>query len=275
MVVSSLVGLRESMKLFAGPAEAKNAESRERGWPDFARFRCSACHHDLRAAAGAPRRAQIHRRGSAPGRPVAPEWPSVLLQLGIVAAGTARAEAQSKRLNEELTAFRQSLEAARHHSAPRIALFGQRPWPQALIHLLAVDSQIIFDETVARQLLKKLCEIARATPPDYDSARQITAAFSIIYHEVTPEQKRDAVIERAARRPRRSALFGSRARRSGHPPSRSCFWISSRLQPSLTLSIFSRRLKGSQAVSGGGGHGGGSPLRSGMPLILPHASTSA
>jgi len=63
--------------------------------------------------------------------------------------------------------------------------------------LLKIHDRITFDESLARKLLKRLCEMADKTVPDYESARQIAWAFRVIYHEITPKEKRDAVIEQA------------------------------------------------------------------------------
>ncbi len=194
VVIGGLVGLRESMKLFAAEAAANSSGPVGARWPDFARFDCYACHHDLQAADGASWR-QVDRRDRAPGRPLASEWPSVLTQLGIVAAGPERAESQIKRLGQELTAFHQSLAAEPFGTPDRIAR--ARAVAAGADALLTIDNQTLFDENLARRLLKRLCEMANTGVPDYDSARQMAWAFRIIYHELTPEGKRDAVIEQA------------------------------------------------------------------------------
>ena len=77
-MVSGLVAFRESMKLFADQAAAgEQPDTPKALWPDYARYDCTSCHHDIRADNGASWR-QLRRQGRVPGRPPAPEWPLVL-----------------------------------------------------------------------------------------------------------------------------------------------------------------------------------------------------
>src|SRR5262249_38461648 len=78
VVVSGLVSLRASMKLSADQAEANKSEPVGAEWPDFARFDCSSCHHELRAEGGASWR-QVRRGGRSPGRPGPLDWPAILI----------------------------------------------------------------------------------------------------------------------------------------------------------------------------------------------------
>ncbi len=104
VVAGGLVVFRESMRLFAAQASARNPEPS----PDFAQFDCQACHHDLQSAAIEPWR-QTRRHASAQGRPGSPEWPLALVSLAIDVAGPQKAQARAKELNEYLDKFRQSL----------------------------------------------------------------------------------------------------------------------------------------------------------------------
>ena len=72
--------------------------------PDFARFDCYACHHDLQAAEGASWRQRLRTDGS-PGRPMPPEWPLVLVPLGIAATAAETAAAETDQFRRHLAAL--------------------------------------------------------------------------------------------------------------------------------------------------------------------------
>jgi hypothetical protein len=196
VVFNALVDLRESMKLFADEAEANKPEPVGAQWPDFARFDCYACHHELQAQDGASWR-QVRRRDGRPGRPMSPAWPSVLVQLGIEAAGPQQATARQDELKQQLEAFHRSLKS-RPFGDPQSAARDARKvaaWADSLIKGL---SATVFDQALARQLLSRLCKMASDSSLDYDSARQIAWAFRIIYDESLPQGgKPDPVIEQA------------------------------------------------------------------------------
>ena len=193
VLVGGLVAFRESVKLFADQAAAGDQPgASEAPWPDFARYDCTGCHHDLRADNGASWR-QRRRRGGDPGRPGLPEWPLILVRLAIDSPGTHHNETSKAQLQLDLGAFQQSL-MARPFGDPDLARAAARvvrsaePLIQDLNHA-GVDAG------KARRLLFKLCKIARETIPDYDSARQIAWAFKIIYRESVGG--RDPLIEHA------------------------------------------------------------------------------
>jgi hypothetical protein len=183
VVVNGLVAFRESIKLFADQTAA--AQDRPDGsaapWPDFARYDCAACHHDLRADNGASSR-QIRRRGNDPGRPVPSEWPLILVQLAMAAADPKQAAQQEVQLQLGLVAFQRSLRA-KPFGDPELTGPAARNvvhWADSLLQRL---ERTLVDVVKARELLLKLCTIACETIPDYDSARQIAWAFKIIYRE--------------------------------------------------------------------------------------------
>ncbi len=196
LVLSSLVSLRESMKLFADQATADRPEPIGAQWPDFARFDCYACHHELEAKAGASSR-QVRSRDGAPGRPTAPGWPEILIQLGIEAAGQQQAPLQDGLRKERLAALHRSIKARPFGdlqcAVPAALCVAE--WADSLVNSL---KNTIFDAAMARRLLIRLCEMASDPGLDHDSARQIAWAFQIIYHELVLEpRQRDAVIEHA------------------------------------------------------------------------------
>jgi hypothetical protein len=197
VVVSGLVSLRESMRLFADEAAANKPNSVGAGWPDFARFDCYACHHELQARGGASWR-QVRRRDGQPGRPIPPDWPLTLIRLGIEAAGPEHSARLKEQLEQQLDAFHESIMLEPFGNPKRIDPPARAvvSWADALLVSLQAT---VFDRALARRLLDRLCEMAaKSSTPDYDSARQITWAFRIIYAESLPEGVRpDTAIEHA------------------------------------------------------------------------------
>jgi hypothetical protein len=195
VAVGGLVALRESMNLFADEADANRPEPIGAQWPDFARFECYACHHDLQAEEGSSWR-QVRRRKGQAGRPSPPDWPIVLVRLGIGATGPQRSASLESQLEEKLMAF---------HESAKLNVFGEPKSVASAARRVAAcaDSaiqelrQTIFDSAMATRMLQQLCSMTQETVPDYESARQIAWAFRIIYHESVPGGERDPAIERA------------------------------------------------------------------------------
>jgi hypothetical protein len=193
VLAGELVALRESLKLLAQEAAASKPAPIGAAWPDFARFDCYACHHELRADDGASWR-QLRRRDGFPGRPTPPEWPLVLVQLGMDAAGAQTAAAEEDRFRRHLAALNDAILVRPFGEQEPIAKAADElvKWVDSLLERV---SHAIIDDTKARRLLVELGEIALQTIPDYNSARQIAWAFRVIYWESTPEDKRDPKIE--------------------------------------------------------------------------------
>jgi hypothetical protein len=194
VMLGSLVELRESVKLLADQAEANKPEPIGARWPDYARFDCYACHHELESRVGASWR-QIRRQTDFPGRPTAADWPRVLVQLAIEAADPARSSSLKPRFNEILAAFQKNLTARPFGDVSKLipAARDVIQWADSAISSLERTG---FDADKARSLLGRLCEMAGDGRPDYDSARQIAWAFRVIYHESVPKERREPAIER-------------------------------------------------------------------------------
>jgi hypothetical protein len=195
IVIGGLVALRESMKLLADEAMANKPDPVGAQWPDFARFECYACHHDLQAKNGSSWR-QVRRRDGQPGRPTPPDWPLILVRLGVAAMGSQESAIVERQLREKLAGFQESMKGRVFGDPNRVVPAAQKlaAWADSTIRGL---SGRVIDAAIARRLLDQLCHMARETIPDYESARQIAWAFRIIYHESVPEQERDSTIEHA------------------------------------------------------------------------------
>ena len=173
VAVGGLVTFREAMELFAETGSTKG------GMPDFARFDCAACHHDLAVSADSFRQA----RGFAddPGRPPSSSWPLALAYVGIEAGDPDKAEARRKELDEGVAALRKTV-GARPFGDPKPAA------DQAA--KLAAWADAIAREIDARRLgrddaIRLLKAIAASPVPDHASARQLAWAFRAIFDEMT------------------------------------------------------------------------------------------
>jgi hypothetical protein len=220
VVASGIVALREAMRLHAAEAEGRTLlKDLDNPWPDFARFDCYACHHDLKVPSWRQTRGYA---GRAPGRPTAPAWPDVLVQLAITVADPSGTKGR-------LSEYRHALEA--FQSATTLRAFGDRPqsvaaakalaeWADAVSQDLSTlfkdPKQVAVDGPMASRLLHQLARMALDGPVDFDSARQIAWAFTIIYAEtraIDPQAQKDPALD---------ALVGTLLERSHLPlpPSR-------------------------------------------------------
>jgi hypothetical protein len=193
VVLGGLVSLRESMKLIRDQARASGPAPDGTGWPDFARFDCYACHHELPSAGGGSWR-QVRRRDGRPGRPTPPDWPWVLARLGTETAGPNPAAARPDELHALQTSFSRCFQTQPFGNTQQSARAADAivKYADTMIQSL---NQTIIDATKARRMLDQLCQMARDTVPDFESARQIAWAFRVIYREIVPESHRDATIE--------------------------------------------------------------------------------
>ncbi len=194
VAISALVELRESMKLIADQAGADKPITLGAAWPDYARFDCNACHHELQAKDGASWR-QVRHQGGSPGRPSYPDWPLTLARIA-VHADRSQAPGRQEGLDQALGPFRLDLRK-RPLGDPATLVPAARSIAQWADGAVKSLEHTTFDARTARSFLDRLCGLAAQAAPDYDSARQIAWAFQIIYHEITPERERDPAIEKA------------------------------------------------------------------------------
>jgi Cytochrome c554 and c-prime len=181
-IVGAAVALKTSMKLLADEATAaEKAAAPGQEWPDYARFDCWSCHHDLK------RESWRQARGyqGPPGRVPVSEWPLAIVDLGI--ERLAMDDPAALALRSELQRFRQVLRD-QANSRP----FGKKvsiakaakelsDWSDVLIKKLTAAS---YDQAIARKLLRKLVEKAELSTPDYDSARHIAWTIKLLVEEL-------------------------------------------------------------------------------------------
>jgi hypothetical protein len=187
VVASGIVALREAMRLYAAEARADTLVKEPASpWPDFARFDCYACHHDLKVPSWRQERGY---GGRTPGRPPVPPWPEVLVQLGITVADPSGTKGRLSEYQHARDAF---------HAARSARPFGNREpsaaaaqaladWADAVSRdlrgVIEDPTRVALDGPMALRLLHQLCQMALTAPLDYDSARQIAWSFRIIYEE--------------------------------------------------------------------------------------------
>ncbi len=195
VVISGIVTLRESMKLFVSQYGVHGADENARtGWAEFARFDCYACHHELQTSgplAGPSARA---KSGSS-GRPATPYWWRALVGLGVEAANPQAAPQRLAQLESMLGEFHDGVLAQpfgdrRKASAAAAAII---QWIKPILEELEAMTEVtegapgaVIDRKVAVGLLRRLCHMVRETSLDYDSVRQVSWAFQTIYREVVP-----------------------------------------------------------------------------------------
>jgi Cytochrome c554 and c-prime len=192
VAVGGLVAFRESVKLWADQAEASTSELAAE-WPDFARFDCSSCHHDLQAAETPPwRQAQSRGFRASPGRPRATAWSSVLVPIAIEALSkdTESASLQQSQFERALEQFRAAV-TIRPFGDRRAGSFAARKLVSWANHLLEDQTRAVVDQVKARALLAEICARAEESIPDYDTSRQLAWAFRAVYQDVAAMSKPD------------------------------------------------------------------------------------
>ena len=182
MAVGGVVAFREAMNLFVDTAETK-------GVPDFARFDCASCHHDLRISADSFRQKRKYE-SLAPGRPPAAKWPTQLLWLAIEAGDRDRIEARKQELQTGLNALHQAI-SDRPFGTKESVLTAKSlsTWADGLIKEL--DAK----KLTSTEALRMLHEIATMNPPDHASARQLVWGFKAIYDELDPKPANDKELQ--------------------------------------------------------------------------------
>jgi hypothetical protein len=202
VVVSGIVALRDAMRLYAAQAGGNGlVKEPETHWPDFARFDCYACHHDLQL----PSWRQIRGYGGRPpGRPTPPNWPEVLVHLGLLVADPTGAKGLESEYKVKLDAFQQAMSGRPFGDQERSTAAAQAmaDWADGVCRemsgMIEDPKRAVVDGPLALQLLRELCRMAAASPLDFDSARQIALAFRTIYAEtkaVDPKTVPDKAID--------------------------------------------------------------------------------
>ena len=189
VATSGPVLLRMNLTLLADQARANKDDPPGALWPDFARYDCRACHHDLTSNAPAH-----NRTGStAPGRPGESKWASVLTRLGISVLTTSDESAKEQRSRYESLdrEFRQAMTAEPFGNRDHVIAAAEKlaNWADQLIKN---RSHAPVHEEKAWKLIVELCDEFGKPGLDYDSARQAAWAFRAIYYDLPPASPKRA-----------------------------------------------------------------------------------
>jgi hypothetical protein len=185
VAVSGLVTLRESLDLILHQAEQGGSlEEPKTAWPDYARFDCQACHHDLKL----PSWRQARGFQGAPGRPPLPEWPTTLVAISLDIADHDRAPAHFDEFRHRLAAL---------HTALTIQPFGDKARILATTEKLVawLDDRLAelrnkrVDRATALRAREQLSQAGQSAILDYDSARQLYWAYRNIHEELEPKPR--------------------------------------------------------------------------------------
>jgi len=199
VAAGGIVVLREMTALFATQTKAESLLKPVGGpWPDFARYDCYACHHDLRR----PSWRQARGADTPPGRPPAPTWSNTLVRLAIAFANPTLARQRLGQYTAKLKRFHEALGARPFGDRTEAAAAAQdlADWAQTLLPDVrrgtADPRHAGIDREGVLTLLHLLCREASDTW-DYDSARQVAWAFKVLVEEArdfAPQELRDARI---------------------------------------------------------------------------------
>ena len=190
-IVGAAVALRTSMRLVADEAKISGEPPVPGlGWPDYARFDCWSCHHDLK------RDGWRQARGfdGPPGRPPLGEWPMVVVELGI--EELTRTNPGSGALLAELKGHRKAVRDVVYRHP-----FGRRDpvakaagdfaaWSDVLVKRLATAT---YDEAAALRLLRRALARAEELTVDHDAARQIAWTVKILIADAGPSIDRTKI----------------------------------------------------------------------------------
>jgi hypothetical protein len=187
VAVSGLVALSRTMEVFEAEAQAPKAKST---WPEFARFDCYPCHHELKSPGGEVLR-RARTRGV--GRPSAPVWPMALVRVGLDAADPAQFPTRVVELDTRLADFHAALTDRPFGDPEAIAKAARAliEWTEKPLEELSLLASVkqgehrrVLNRTEAFRLLRRVGEIGSTDLQDYESARQLGWAFRIIDHEL-------------------------------------------------------------------------------------------
>jgi hypothetical protein len=184
LLIGAAVSLRHSLEVLV--AQTSNDKEQSSSGADFSVFECYACHHDLKV----PGWRQARGYQGTPGRPLMRDWPLALIDVGI--AYLSKDEpglSDFGRLRANLIA---AFDEPVFGNSEKIKQAAGRleAWLNKFISDL---SEANYDNPKALQdLLRYICRDAGSRLLDYDSARQLAWAFTLIAKDSPPKQANEA-----------------------------------------------------------------------------------
>lgn len=186
LLTGAAVAFRQSVTLADSLARASQVEGKRNDWPEFALYDCYACHHDLKADSWRQKRGYVGK----PGRPQLREWPTALIPLVLSYAQPAAAD-YPKKLAELQAAFSSTPFGEPTEVAAKTGALME--WSDTAIKQLR---EARFGKGAAAKLLGSLVGADYNALVDFDSARQIGWAVSLLLPEAHPEVMKEASTEK-------------------------------------------------------------------------------
>jgi hypothetical protein len=188
-LVSAANALKASMMQIAEESAIDTAPAPGESWPDYARFDCASCHHELQRPSWRQERGFI----LTPGRPPIGRWPLESVKLGIEKLTID--DASTRGLLDELKAHESALNAATgarpfgRKVALKEAATKYAAWAQELAARIA---KAAYGEKDVKDLLGKLLAMATESDLDYDAARHVVWMAWTLYRDLQPDYGNDA-----------------------------------------------------------------------------------
>jgi hypothetical protein len=177
VVLSSAIAFQTSVKLIKDQAEKSNQPGGP-AWPELALFDCYGCHHDLKIPSWRQVRAnEVHGYKLRPGRPQLLYWPTTLLPLS---------GQKLDGVNASLVEVGKELDR-RPFGDPAVVGLAAGKVAAQVDDLVSSIKGVSLEKGDDVEALKRLCSQAESATVDYESARQIGWAFTIILRAYPPE----------------------------------------------------------------------------------------
>ena len=183
VAIGALMALDSAIQLFVAEASASASVATGDSWPDFARYDCSACHHELqRDETGSWR--QNRQIGLAPGRPLPVFWPNVLARPSYLLAIQGVDSNVKSPLDEMLHEFLKKTTAQPFGNSSQLRELGLKISTELRTAIAKLkDRALSFPEI--QKFEEMIMVEARSQVRDYDSARQIAWALLAIAPEAS------------------------------------------------------------------------------------------
>jgi hypothetical protein len=197
-LVAASIALKTAMTQIVEESGVEQPPAPGESWPDYARFDCASCHHELQR----PSWRQERGFTLTPGRPPIGRWPIETVRLGI--EKLALDDPSAKGLLAELDAHEAAINAATsvrpfgRKAALKDAASKYAEWSKILADRLG---KATYDEKSVKELLRKLLVTANGDL-DYDSARHVVWTAWSLYRDLQPDgmgdeglRKKDAEVK--------------------------------------------------------------------------------
>jgi hypothetical protein len=179
VAAGALLTLQRSAEMLASQLESSG--------PDFARYDCTACHHELPRPL--PSLTLAEQDNAFAGRPLEPRWSRALVDVGLIAAADDKSAESTQPLRDQLGALHEALshqpfgdrtrtiEAARN-----LARWLDRPL-DALSEKARPAATKVVDLETERRMIRQLCATGSDSLCDFDTARQRAWALRSLWSE--------------------------------------------------------------------------------------------